>query len=148
MEIRLRGSAALDLADYFQISKSATSGIIWEALDVIYIKLSHLICWPEPSKLVMLISIWCNVWSKIAAIADYFGTFIERLSSLSVRELTWSSCKHKNTIKYWIGIIPHKGQLISSQNVGEEGYRINLIIENSSFYSLRMLLPWQIEDLI
>lgn len=61
MEIRLRGSAALDLADYFQISKSATSGIILEALDVIYIKLSRLICWPEPSKLVMLISIWCNV---------------------------------------------------------------------------------------
>ena len=37
MEIRLRDSATLDLADHFQISKSATSRIIREALDVIYI---------------------------------------------------------------------------------------------------------------
>ena len=44
--------AVVDLADRFQISKLTSSRVILLVLDVIFIKLSPLIYWPERPELI------------------------------------------------------------------------------------------------
>lgn len=44
--------------------------------------------------------------NKVAVIIDCFEVFIDRPSNLLAQAQTWSSYKHHNTVKFFIGITP------------------------------------------
>ena len=65
-----------------------------------------MVYWPEREDLQATMPMcFQNKYRKsITAIIDCFELFIERPSSLTARALTWSTYKHKNTIKFLIAI--------------------------------------------
>ena len=80
------GMAVVDLANRFQICKSAVSKVFLLVQDCV--KLWPIIIWPEGSELIAIL-------------------YIERPTNLTARFLTWSYYANNNTVKYLIGIIPH-----------------------------------------
>ena len=72
------------------------------------LRLQFLIMWPEREQLrkTMPLVFQKNFGNNVAVITDCFEVFIDRPSSLIARAMTWSSCKHHNTIKFLIGITP------------------------------------------
>lgn len=107
MRLRL-GVGVVDLADRFKISKTAVSKTFLRVLNILYIKLSPLIYWPERPELIASMPMCYRVkfGTKITTIIDCFEIFVDRPSNLSARALTWSSYKHHNTVKYLIAITP------------------------------------------
>ena len=88
-----------DLCYRFNISKTTTSRIFLETLNIFFVRLKLLMYWPDPPDRA-------KFRTKISVIIDCFEIFIERSSNLTARHLTWSSYKQHSTIKYLIGITP------------------------------------------
>ena len=107
--MRLRhGTAVVDLADRFQVSKTTASNVFLQTLNVLFIKLKPLICWPtrEELSISMPTCFRARFGTKITTVIDCFELFIDRPSNLTARALTWSHYKNHNTVKYLIGITP------------------------------------------
>ena len=105
--MRLRhGTAVVDLADRFQVSKTTASNVFLQTLNVLFIKLKPLICWPrrEELSISMPTCFRARFGAKITTVIDCFELFIDRPSNLTARALTWSHCKNHNTVKYLVGI--------------------------------------------
>ena len=77
-------------------------------LDVLYVKLTPIIIWPERSELIASKSMCfrAKFSTKITTIIDCFELYIERPTNLTARSLTRSYYKNNNTVKYLIGITP------------------------------------------
>ena len=117
------------LANRFQVSKS-TVGRISDTLDVMFIRLKKIVYWPKQATMPMCFQ---NKYRKsITAIIDCFELFIERPSSLTARALTWSTHKHKNTIKFLIAITP-QGSISFISNGWGGRTTDKHITENSGF---------------
>ena len=105
--------------------------------------LDTLIMWPAREQLrkTMPLAFKRNFGDKVAVIIDCFEIFIERLSSLIARAMTWSNYKHHNTLKFLIGITP---QGVISFICKAWGGRVSdkHVTENSGI--LRKLLPGDI----
>ena len=82
-----------DLCYRFNISKTTTSRIFLETLNIFFVRLKLLMYWPDPPDRA-------KFRTKISVIIDCFEIFIERPSNLTARHLTWSSYKQHSTIKY------------------------------------------------
>lgn len=96
------------LAYRFNISRSQVARIFYKVLKALDKRLKCLIHWPDRNALrkTMPSSFKAAFGEKVAVIIDCFEIFIEKPSSLDARAETWSNYKHRNTIKYLIGITP------------------------------------------
>ena len=113
MRLRL-GLAVVDLANRFQICKITASTVFLLALDVLNVKLTPIIIWPERSELIASMPVCFQVkfGTKITAIIDRFELYIERPANLTARSLTWSYYKNNNTeVSYWYNTKRHKWSL-------------------------------------
>ncbi|XP_053383764.1 uncharacterized protein LOC123562971 [Mercenaria mercenaria] len=97
-----------DLAYRYQTSTSTVSRIFITVVHVMYVRLKHLIYWPQREELrrTMPLEFRQQFAQKTAVVIDCFEVFIQRPKNLLARAQTWSSYKHHNTVKFLIGITP------------------------------------------
>ena len=98
----------LDLAYRFEVSLSTVSRVFkawWEVLDV---RLSPLISWPEREELwrTMPRCLQYSFGKATTIIIDCFEIYIDRPLNLLARAQTYSHYKSHNTVKVLIGITP------------------------------------------
>ena len=107
MRLRLDLSGQ-DLRYWFGIHKSTVSHIFASVTDVLFQRLKHLIIWPDRDVLKKTLPMdYRKHCPNCTVIIDCFETFIDRPSDLLARTQTYSSYKHHNTVKYFIGITPN-----------------------------------------
>lgn len=96
------------LAYRFQTSSSTVSRTFLTVIHILYIRLKHLLYWPEREELrkTMPIEFRKTFGQKTSVIIDCFEVFIQRPKNLLSRAQTWSAYKHSNTVKFLIGITP------------------------------------------
>ena len=107
--IRLKLNSPLqDLAYRFNLAVPTAHRIFDRWTHVMSVRLKILIQWPEHEELqaTMPVVFQRNFGKKVAVIIDCFEIFTERPSSLIARAMTWSNCKHHNTVKFLIGVTP------------------------------------------
>ena len=96
-----------DLAYRFNVHNSTVSRNFHRVLDVMDIKLKHLIIWPERSVLKKTMpTCFRQHFSNCSVIIDCTEIFIERPTNLLARAQCWSNYKHHSTVKFLIGITP------------------------------------------
>ena len=97
-----------DLAYRFDISLSTASCVFSAWMEVLDVRLSLLIAWPDREELwrTMPLCFQYSFGKKTTIIIDCFEIFIERPSNLLARAQTFSHYKHQNTVKILIGITP------------------------------------------
>ena len=93
-----------DLAYRFQVSCSTICRTFLYVIDVLYWKLKPLIIWPDRDALIKTMPMdFRKHFPNCVAIIDCFEILFERPTNLA-RAQTFSSYKHHNTVKYFIGI--------------------------------------------
>ena len=128
-----------DIGYRFSAHRTTVSRNFHKVLDVMDVKLSHLIKWPDREILrETLPTSFRRFFKKCAIIIDCTEVFVERPSDLLARAQMWSNYKHHSTIKFLIGITP---QGIISYLSRYAGGRISdkQIVEQSGL--LQHLLP-------
>ena len=94
-----------DLGYRFGIHASTVSRYFSKWLDVLYVRLSGFIMWPERHLLLKTMPMaFRKSFKKCAIIIDCFEIFTERPTALDARAQTWSNYKKHNTVKFLIGI--------------------------------------------
>ena len=92
-----------DIGYCFSVHRTTVSRNFHKVLDVMDVKLSHLIKWPDRETLP---TSFRRFFIKSAVITDCTKVFVERPSDLLARAQMWSNYKHHSTIKFLIGITP------------------------------------------
>ena len=129
----------LDLAYRFGISQSSVSRYIHKWVDILYIRTSFLVHWPErPELMKTMPNDFRKHFRKCVIIIDCFEVFIERPSSLLARAQTYSNYKKHNTVKFLIGVTPQGSVAFISKGWGGRVSDVHLT-ENCGL--LRKLLP-------
>lgn len=96
-----------DLAFRFGVHKSTVSRNFHKVLDVMTVRMSHLIKWPGRDVLQKTLpSSFRRFFKQCCVIVDCTEVFIERPSDLLARAQVWSNYKHHSTLKFLIGITP------------------------------------------
>ena len=97
-----------DLAYRFEISLSTVSRVFNAWMEVLDVRLSPLISWPEREELwrTMPRCFQYSFGKKTTIIIDCFEIFIDRPSNLLARAQTFSHYKSHNTVKVLIGVTP------------------------------------------
>jgi len=137
MRLRLNLSE-MDLAYRFGVSQGTVSRIFKNVLNIIHVKLSPLLVWPEREQLMhtMPMVFRKHFGLKVASIIDCFEIFIDRPSNLLARAQTWSNYKHHNTVKFLISVTPQGtisfiskawGGRTSDKRITEESGYLNFI---------------------
>ncbi len=86
---------------------STVTRLFSQTIEVLYIKLRHLIVWPDRDLLLHTMPMcFRKHFPTCVVIIDYFEVFIDRPTNLVARDQTYSTYKHQNTVKYLIGITP------------------------------------------
>ena len=98
----------LDLAYRFEVSLSTVSRVFKAWMEVLDVRLSPLISWPEREELwrTMRRCFQYTFGKATAIIIDCFEIYINRPSNLLARAQTYSHYKSHNTVKVLIGITP------------------------------------------
>ena len=99
----------LDLAYRFEVSLSTVSRVFKAWMEVLDVRLSPLISWPEREELWRTMPrCFQYTFGKALTtiIIDCFEIYIDRPSNLLVRAQTYSHYKSHNTVKVLIGITP------------------------------------------
>ena len=92
-----------DISYCFSVHRTTVSRNFHKVLDVMDVKLSHLIRWPDHETLPTSFQ---KFLKKCAVITDCTEVFVERPSDLLARAQMWSNYKHHSTIKFLTGITP------------------------------------------
>ena len=97
-----------DLAYRFEISLSTVSRVFNAWMEVLDVRLSPLISWPEREELwrTMPRCFQYSFGKKTTIIIDCFEIFIDHPSNLLARVQTFSHYKSHNTVKVLIGVTP------------------------------------------
>ena len=98
----------LDLAYRFEVSLSTVSRVFKAWMEVLDVRLSPLISWPEREELwrTMPSCFQYSFGKATTIIIDCFEIYIDRPSNLLARAQTYSHYKSHNTVKVLIGITP------------------------------------------
>ena len=98
----------LDLAYRFEVSLSTVSRVFKAWMEVLDVRLSPLISWPEREELwrTMPRCFQYSFGKATTIIIDCFEIYIDRPSNLLARAQTYSHYKSHNTVKVLIGITP------------------------------------------
>lgn len=142
MKLRL-GLTNYDLGFRFCLDGSNISRILIKWLQIMDIRLTPLIKWPNREQLKKTMP-WCfrlQYGLKVTSIIDCFEIFIEKPGDLMSKAATWSTYKHHNTAKYLISITPQGTISFISKGYGGR-VSDKFITENSGF--LGKLLPGDI----
>ena len=131
-----------DLGYRFGIDKSTVSRYFSKWLELLYVKLSFLIMWPNQEDLLKTMPLeFRRHFRQCVIIIDCFEIFIERPTALLPQAQTWSNYKHHNTIKYLIGVTPQGSIGFISKGWGGRTSDVHLT-ENSGL--LEKLMPGDI----
>ena len=106
--MRLRLNLTInDLSYRFNISRSTTSSIVLKWINM-FVRLRPLIMWPGREEIISTIPVSFRQYfkTKVAVIIDCFEIFINKPTNLKAGNATWSQYKHRNIIKFLIGISP------------------------------------------
>ena len=107
MRLRL-GLSGQDLGYRFCIHHSTVSHIFASVVNVLFVRLKHMIMWPDRAVLRKTLPIdFQKHCPDCTVIVDCFEILIDRPSALLARAQTYSNYKHHNTVKYLIGITPN-----------------------------------------
>jgi hypothetical protein len=138
MRLRL-GSSGIELGYKFGVHPSTVSRIFSDVIEMLYVKLSFLIVWPEREVLRKTLPMqFRRNYPNCVAIIDCFEIFIDRPTDLLARAIAYSSYKHHNTVKYLIAITPQGSVSFISDGWGGRASDKH-ITENSGFFD--KLLP-------
>ena len=129
-----------DLAYRFGVSRFVVSRVFNSWIEVMDIRLSPLIVWPERKDLQKTMPrCFTDAFGlKTTVIIDCFEIFIDRPTNLLARAQTFSNNKHHNTVKVLIGITPQGSISFVSKAWGGRASD-KFVTENSGF--LTNLLP-------
>eukprot|EP00118_Oscarella_pearsei_P022681 m.264795 g.264795 ORF g.264795 m.264795 type:complete len:402 (+) comp40480_c0_seq15:225-1430(+) len=128
-----------DLAYRFGTSQTTISRVWKRWIEVLYVRLRHLIIWPSREELRKTMPLTFKLhFDRCVIIIDCFDIKMERPSDLMARAQTYSSYKHHNTIKFLIGITPQGS--ISYISKGWGGRVSDKVLTESSGF-LGNLLP-------
>ena len=97
----------VELSLMFEISESTVSRVFNTWVNSLYFQLKELITWP--SRVVVSKFMPQNFKQKFPTtwvILDATEMPIQKPSDVNVQSLTWSSYKHKNTVKTMVGCTP------------------------------------------
>lgn len=108
-----------DIGFRFGVHPSTVSRNFHRILDVMFIKTTPLIKWPDRDVLreTMPMS-FHKFFKKCCVIIDCTEVFVERPTDLLARAQVWSNYKHHSTIKFLIGITPQGSISFISSCVG------------------------------
>lgn len=108
-----------DIGFRFGVHPSTVSRNFHRILDVMFIKTTPLIKWPDRDVLreTMPMS-FRKFFKKCCVIIDCTEVFVERPTDLLARAQVWSNYKHHSTIKFLIGITPQGSISFISSCVG------------------------------
>ena len=97
-----------DIAYQLNVSPATVQRYFHSTLDVMYVKLSFVIRWPERAELrkSMPMCFRAAYQNKVVVIIDCFELFTEKPSGALNQVQTYSNYKHHQTVKYLIGIAP------------------------------------------
>ena len=93
----------------FQIKENQVTSLLVKGLPVIAKALRFLIVWPEKDAIIRnmpKVFKRSRTCQKTRVIIDCSEVFIKRPSNLLARNITYSNCKHQNTLKFLVGITP------------------------------------------
>ncbi len=112
-----------DLAFRYKIHRTTVSRNFHKVLDVMYVRTSRLIKWPERELLLLTMpSAFRKFFRSCATIIDCTEVFMERPCDLLARAQVWSNYKHHSTVKILMGITP-KGRFPLFRSAMVEEYR-------------------------
>ena len=136
MRLRL-GLLNEDLADRCGISPSTCSDIFKTWVRMISIQFGVLINWlPKESIMDHMPEMFLNNgYGKVRCILDCSEMTIERSKSLDAQAVSWSDYKHRNSIKFLIGISPCGYISFLSDCCGGRASD-KFIVKDSGFYDL------------
>ena len=126
-----------DLAFRYQINQSSVSRNFHRVLDIMYVRLSGLILWPDRGVMRQTMpTSFRKFFRQCAVIIDCSEVFMERPSDLLARAQVWSNYKHHSTVKFLIGITPQGtisyisqayGGRISDKEIVEQSNLLNFL---------------------
>ena len=136
--IRLRlGLLLEDIATRFRIHTSMVSRIFQKWLDIMFIRLSFLIGWPDRDICKNnMPAVFKELYPNCRCVIDCSEIFIETPKNFSARSKTYSNYKKHNTIKFLIGITPFGticflsecwGGRVSDKNLTQASNFFNLV---------------------
>lgn len=98
----------LDLAYRFEVSLSTVSRVFKAWMEVVDMRLSPIISWPEQEELWLTMPRYFqySFGKATTIIIDCFEIYIDRPSNLLARAQTYSHYKSHNTVKVFIGTTP------------------------------------------
>nr|XP_022298373.1 uncharacterized protein LOC111107454 [Crassostrea virginica] len=142
--IKLRQAAEdVELSMLFQVSESTVSKIITTWINFLYFQLKELEddFWPSMKTIKQHMPIdFSKKFGNTRVILDATEQPIQKPSNVDAQSKTWSSYKHKNTLKTMIGITPNGAvSYISSAYAGSVSDR--QIIERSTLLDSNKFSP-------
>ena len=96
-----------DLSVRFGVCLSVASKLFQKWLDIMFVRLSFLITWPEREVCKHnMPNCFKELYPNCRCIIDCSEIFIEQPKNYAARQTTYSNYKKNNTIKFLIGITP------------------------------------------
>lgn len=121
----------IELSLFFNISESTVSRIVINWINFLYFQLKELNIWPSVNVIKeSMPSDFKKKFPNTRVILDATEVPIEKPSDVNAQSITWSSYKHKNTLKTMIGCTPRGAVSYISNSFGGSASD-RQIIENS-----------------
>ncbi|XP_069119303.1 uncharacterized protein, partial [Argopecten irradians] len=118
--IKLRqGSEDFELSEKFNISETTVSKVIITWINFMYFQLKELPIWPARDTVTEHMPVdFKKKFQSTRVILDATEVPIQKPSNVQAQSLSWSSYKHKNTVKTMIGCTPRGAVSYVSQSFG------------------------------
>lgn len=106
MKLR-RAKEDIELAMFFDISESSVSRTVTTWINFMYFQLKEIDIWPSKEIIEEFMpSDFARKFPNTRVILDATEIPLQKPSEVNAQSITWSSYKHKNTLKTMIGVTP------------------------------------------